>query len=60
MIPVRVAVRSNSNHYLWGYETEAEARSVATTVIEARDASLYSQYLGGVERQAGLWWVRVE
>jgi hypothetical protein len=60
MIPVRVAVRHNSNHSLWGYETEAEARSVATTLVQNRDASLYSQYLGSVERQANLWWVRAE
>jgi hypothetical protein len=60
MSPVRVAVRHNSNHSLWGYETEAEARSVATTLVQARDASLYSQYLGSVERRESLWWVRVE
>ena len=60
MEAVRVAVRHNSNHSLWGYETEAEARSVATTLVQNRDASLYSQYLGGVERQNSLWWVRVE
>ena len=60
MDAVRVAVRHNSNHSLWGYATEAEARSVATTVVQARDASLYSQYLGGVERSESLWWVRVE
>jgi hypothetical protein len=60
MESVRVAVRHNSNHSLWGYATEAEARSVAERLRQSLNVALYSQYLGSVERQGDLWWVRAE
>jgi hypothetical protein len=60
MEPVRLAVRWKSNHALWGYATEAEARSVAEKLTSQPSRHLYSQYFGMVMRQDDLWWVRAE
>lgn len=60
MEAVRLATQWKSNHSLWGYATEAEARSVAERLKQASNVALYSQYHGSVERQGDLWWVRAE
>ena len=56
MEPVRLAIQWKSNHCLWGYATEAEARSVAKNL----NVPIHGPWHGTVERQGDLWWVRVD
>jgi hypothetical protein len=54
--PQPIERMEKSNHSLLGFATEQDARAFASALP---DPQRWSPYGGSVERQRGLWWVRL-